>query len=130
MFGITHTLTVSVFERVPEIGALRALGMERQSVHRMLLFEGIALGWGGIIAGSILGGVLAWWMNTKGIPISPEALEGISIPFGDRYLADSRFVDWIIGGGLAMMSALIGVLLPARRAARVPVTAALARGVR
>lgn len=130
VFGITNTMTVSVFERVPEIGALRALGMERQSVHRMLLFEGVLLGLGGIIAGSFLGGLLAWWMNTKGIPISSEMLEQIAIPFVDRFLASSRFVDWVIGGGLAMVSALIGVLLPARRAARVPVTAALARGVR
>jgi putative ABC transport system permease protein len=130
VFGITNTMTVSVFERVPEIGALRALGMERQGVHRMLLLEGFVLGLGGIVAGSILGGLLAWWMNTKGISISTEALEQVAIPMGDKFLAASRFVDWIIGGGLAMISALIGVLWPARRAARVPVTAALARGVR
>jgi ABC-type lipoprotein release transport system permease subunit len=96
----------------------------------MLLFEGFVLGLGGIVAGSILGGLLAWWMNTRGISISTEALEQIALPMGDKFLASSRLVDWIIGGGLAMTSALIGVLWPARRAARVPVTAALARGVR
>ncbi len=56
VFGISNTMTVSVFERTGEIGALRALGMEKKQIRTMFLAEGITLGVFGILIGSVIGG--------------------------------------------------------------------------
>ncbi|MBU0690436.1 FtsX-like permease family protein [bacterium] len=130
VFGITNTMTVSVYERTAEIGALRALGMEKKQVHRMFLAEGIALGIGGTIIGILLGLVFVWYMSKYGIALPKDAVQSISFPLGDHFYAKSQFIDWVIGSGLALLCALAGAVFPARRASNVPVTSALARGVR
>ncbi len=75
-------------------------------------------------------GLAAWYMNVHGIKLPKEAIEAISMPLADTYYAQSRGVDWLIGAGLSIFSAWAGSVFPARRASRVPVTAALAKGVR
>ncbi|MBL0062602.1 MAG: ABC transporter permease [bacterium] len=130
VFGISNTMTVTVFERTGEIGALRALGMEAKQIRTMFLAEGVTLGVFGIVIGSVIGGLAAWYMNVHGIKLPKEAIEAISMPLADTYYAQSRGVDWLIGAGLSIFSAWAGSVFPARRASRVPVTAALAKGVR
>lgn len=130
VFGITNTMTVSVYERTAEIGALRALGMEKKQVHRMFLWEGIALGIGGSIIGVLLGSVLVWYMSKYGIAFPKEAADSVTYPLGDHFYARTGLIDWFIGMGLAILCALAGAVFPARRASKVPVTSALARGVR
>lgn len=130
VFGISNTMTVSVFERTGEIGALRALGMEAKQIRTMFLAEGVTLGILGVVIGSAIGGLAAWYMNVHGIRLPKEAIEAISMPLADTYYAQSRPVDWLIGAGLSVFSAWLGSVFPARRASRVPVTAALAKGVR
>jgi len=130
VFGVSNTMTVSVFERTGEIGALRALGMETKQIRTMFLAEGITLGMFGILIGSVIGGIAAWYMNVYGIRLPKEAIEAISMPLADTYYAQSRPVDWLIGAGLSIFSSWAGSVFPARRASRVPVTAALAKGVR
>ena len=130
VFGITNTMTVSVYERTAEIGALRALGMEKKQVHRMFLFEGIALGIGGAIIGILLGIVWVWYMSKYGISIPKEAVESVNFPMGDHFYARTGLIDWFVGMALSILCALAGAVFPARRASKVPVTSALARGVR
>ncbi|MCB9358104.1 MAG: ABC transporter permease [Calditrichaeota bacterium] len=130
VFGVSNTMTVSVFERTGEIGALRALGMEAKQIHAMFLAEGIALGLLGFVIGSGIGALAAWYMNVYGIALPKDAIEAVSMPLADHYYARSLAVDWLIGAGLSLASAWLGSVLPARRASRVPVTAALAKGVR
>jgi ABC-type antimicrobial peptide transport system permease subunit len=63
-FGIVNTLVLTVYERTRELGMLRAIGMTRRQVRRMIRHEsvmtaliGAALG---IVLGLVLGGVLAF----------------------------------------------------------------------
>ena len=63
LFGIVNTLILTVYERTREIGMLRAIGMTRRQVRRMIRAESVitALMGGviGILLGLVLGGLLA-----------------------------------------------------------------------
>ncbi len=62
LFGIVNTLVLTVFERTRELGMLRAIGMTRRQVRRMIRAESVitALIGGvlGIVLGLVLGGLL------------------------------------------------------------------------
>lgn len=58
MVGITNTFRMIMYERVKEIGTMRALGMQRSGVRRLFLLEALFLAIGGVIAGFAVAGVL------------------------------------------------------------------------
>ena len=55
MVGIANTYRMVVYERTREIGTLRALGMQRNDVRNLFLYEAIFLGLGGIFSGFFAG---------------------------------------------------------------------------
>jgi putative ABC transport system permease protein len=57
MVGITNTFRMVMFERIQEIGTMRAVGMHRSEVRVLFLFEAFFLALGGIFAGYILSGI-------------------------------------------------------------------------
>lgn len=89
--GIVNTLTMGVVERIREIGLLRAIGMTRRQVMRMVVVEAAILGVVGVVLGALagvaagalllqlgggFGGVreLPWW------PIGVAAILGLVLP--------------------------------------------------
>ena len=58
LFGIVNTLVLTVFERTRELGMLRAVGMTRRQVRRMIRDESIITALMGGVIGIILGVVL------------------------------------------------------------------------
>ena len=71
LFGIVNTLVLSTFERTRELGTLRALGMNRRQVRRMVRHEsvitaliGAVLG---IAAGLVLAAVIVGWLGKYGL---------------------------------------------------------------
>lgn len=67
--GIANTILMAAFERVREIGTMRALGLTRRGVVAMFAIEGAWMGLVGGIIGASLGGVLCWHYNRVGIDI-------------------------------------------------------------
>ena len=69
--GIINTLALSIVERRQEIGMLRAVGMVRGQVRRMITLESIQLSLYGAIIGVIIGLYIGWMfmnvMKTQGI---------------------------------------------------------------
>ena len=59
LFGIVNTLVLTVFERTRELGMLRAVGMSRRQVRRMIRHESIITALLGAAFGIPLGVVLA-----------------------------------------------------------------------
>jgi len=60
ILGITNTLTLSVSERTREIGMLRAVGMTRRQVRKMIRIESIIIAVFGAILGVVMGIFFAW----------------------------------------------------------------------
>ena len=58
LFGIVNTLVLTVFERTREIGMLRAVGMTRRQVRRMIRHESVITALIGGVLGIALGIVL------------------------------------------------------------------------
>ena len=55
VLGIANTLALSVFERTREIGLLRAVGMTRTQVRRMVRWESVIIAGIGAVTGSAVG---------------------------------------------------------------------------
>ena len=112
LLGIVTTLALSIHERTRELGLLRAVGMSRRQVKRLVRYESIITALIGAILGTILGIVFAALVSR---PLADEGFE-LAYPVGTLLI-------------LLVLAALAGVLaaiLPARRAAKLDVLRAVA----
>jgi putative ABC transport system permease protein len=110
LFGIVNTLTLSIQERVRELGLLRAVGATRRQVRQTVLLEAAITALLGALLGAALGFVLA---AAVGVTLDGFA---ISVPVGQVV-------------GLVLLTGVLGVVAairPARRAARVEILDAIA----
>lgn len=126
--GIANTVLMAAFERVREIGTLRAMGMTRSGVLQMFLLEGAMLGLAGATLGCLAGSAVVWWFSVYGIDLSAIVERaGGNLPISAVLYA---VVDgfWIsVGFGFGLGTSILASLLPARAASRlVPAEAARA----
>jgi putative ABC transport system permease protein len=113
LFGISNTLSLSVFERTRESATLRALGLSRRQLGGMLLVEAALIALVGALAGIALG-VAVGWAAALGL-ISSYGHGLPVVPVGQLALCT----------GLAVGAAVLAGILPARRATRAPIAAAM-----
>jgi putative ABC transport system permease protein len=71
LLSISNTMTMSVMERISEIGTCMALGVKRIGILRLFLSEGILLGCFGGMLGLLAGTGLAAMVSAIGIPMPP-----------------------------------------------------------
>jgi len=113
IFGITNTLALSVFERTREIGLLRAVGMSRRQVRRMIRWEAIIVA----IIGSLLGIVVGLFFGIAvTAALSSQGINVLSIPA-------VQIIGLVLFGAFA---GLIAAILPARKASRLNILEAIA----
>lgn len=124
-FLIYNTISVSVVRRRTEIGIVRALGAGRRAVLVSFLAEAGAFGVAGALLAIPLGRVLAGGA-VRLLSATVNALYVSSRPGAMTLSAGSIALALVVGIGVAVASALA----PAREAARVPPTEAMARGRR
>jgi putative ABC transport system permease protein len=113
ILGIVNTLALSVLERTREIGLLRAVGTTRGQMRRMIMWESVVIALFGATLGVALGLVLGVAVQQA---LKDEGVAVLGLPVG---IIVTVFV----------LSAVVGVLaalVPARRAARMDVLAAIA----
>ena len=69
--SIANTILMAAYERIREVGTLRAMGMTKRDVIRMFVFEGALMGFVGALIGVALGGSLVYHWATQGIDLAP-----------------------------------------------------------
>ena len=101
LFGIVNTLVLTVFERTRELGMLRAIGLTRGQVKRMIRQESVITALIGAVIGIVLGLVLA-------APGGPAGLHQFVVPV-------PQLIIFIV---VAIIVGIFAAIFPARRAAR------------
>ena len=76
-FGIVNTLALSVTERTREIGLLRAVGMSRAQLRRMIRLESLVIALFGAILGVGVGSLFGWAILP---PLADQGLNNFSYP--------------------------------------------------
>ncbi|GAA4077593.1 ABC transporter permease [Actinomadura miaoliensis] len=110
LFGIANTLTLSVVERTRESALLRALGVTRRQLRRMLSVEALVMALIGAVTGVALGIAFGWASVTA---MTDEIVFSLPYPRIAAFVA------------LAAVAGTLAAVLPARRAARTSVVEAL-----
>ncbi|MER6913123.1 FtsX-like permease family protein [Streptomyces sp. NPDC000594] len=113
VLGVINTLAMSVFERQREIGMLRAIGLDRGRVKRMIRLEAVIISLFGAVIGIILGTFLAW---------------AVGETFKDSIPGYELVLPWERIGLFLLLAGVVGVLAslwPARSAARLNMLTAI-----
>ena len=105
LFGITNTLSLSVYERTREIGLMRAIGTYRKQIRRMIFIESSIIAIFGAALGTGLGIFFAWSLIQT---LADEGFTVFSVSIQQTFL-------WI---GIAIVAGVIAAILPAIRASR------------
>ncbi|HUH08384.1 MAG TPA: FtsX-like permease family protein [Egibacteraceae bacterium] len=112
LFGIVNTLGLSIYERIRELGLLRAVGMSRRQVRTMVRWEAVLIAVLGAVLGLLVGVVFAWMLT--------------------RALADQGITQFAVPGGqlaiaviLAALAGVLAAIVPARRASRIKMLEAI-----
>ena len=111
LFGMVNTLALSVFERTRELGMLRAVGMTRRQVRRMVRHESVITALIGASLGLPLGILLALLVT--------QALSEYDLQFA---IPAGALITFVI---VSVIAGIVAAILPARRAARLRVLEAL-----
>lgn len=121
LLSISNTMTMSVAERIGEIGTSMALGVKRTGIIRLFLSEGFLLGCVGGLLGLITGLILAAMISSIGIPMPPP-------PGMESGYTGEILVTWNIAieaVALAVGTTLIASIYPAWKASRMQIVDAL-----
>ncbi len=122
LFTVSNAMGMSVVERTDEIGTTRALGVRRSRIRRQFLLEGALLGLIGATAGVLLAFAVTHLVNKSGLTWLPPG-DAHPIPL-KLYLAGATSMIAAVWAVLVAV-ATVAALLPANRAARLPIVDAL-----
>jgi putative ABC transport system permease protein len=111
LFGMLNTLVLSVFERTRELGMLRAVGMTRRQVRRMVRQESVIT--------ALIGAAL-------GLPLGIMLAAAVTHALGKYGITFSVPVaSLVVFAVAAMIAGVLAAIAPARRAAKLNVLEAL-----
>jgi putative ABC transport system permease protein len=125
--GIFNTILMSVYERIREIGVLRAHGMSSREVTVLFLMEGFITGVFGSFIGVLLGLLLNMYIIYQGLPLEKIVgdVDTTGIPiWGTMYgqwNPETIFFAFVFG----VIIATVAGIIPSRKAGKMEVTQAL-----
>ncbi|MFM9590337.1 ABC transporter permease [Streptomyces scabiei] len=113
VLGVVNTLAMSVFERQREVGMLRAVGLDRRGVTRMIQLEAVVISLFGATIGLGLGSFLGWAVGE----VTKQ-----DVPAYELVLPWDRFGLFLL---LAALVGLLAAVWPARSASRLNMLTAI-----
>ena len=113
VLGVVNTMAMSVFERRREIGMLRAIGLDRLGIRRMVRLESLLIALFGGLVGVGLGILVAW----AGVRTLADDLKGITTVVPPLQIVCFLLAAAVIG--------LLAALWPAHRAAKLDILDAI-----
>ncbi|MBA7658059.1 Lipoprotein-releasing system transmembrane protein LolE [subsurface metagenome] len=126
LVGIVNTMLLSIYERIPELGTMRAMGFSKGNIRWMMLMEGSVIGFLGGLFGVILGLAVVIPLTEVGIDMT-SLIGNFEMPmpmdlhfrgeYNFGYMAFTFFLGWIIS--------TVITLIPARKATRIEPSEAL-----
>ncbi|MBU2697300.1 ABC transporter permease [Pimelobacter sp. 30-1] len=112
VIGIVNTLGLSVIERTREVGLLRAVGMSRAKLRRMITLESVTIA----VLGAVLGMALGVLIGVLLQQALSKDLTSLGLPIGN-------LVTFLV---VAVVVGVLAAVVPAIRAARLDVLDAIA----
>ncbi len=126
LVGIVNTMLLSIYERIPELGTMRAMGFSKGNIRWMMLMEGSVIGFFGGLFGVILGLAVVIPLTEVGIDFS-SLMGDFEMPmpidlhyrgeYNFGYMAFTFFLGWIIS--------TVITLIPAGKATKIEPSEAL-----
>lgn len=113
-FGLVNTLTMNILEQTAEIGMLRVVAMTRSQVRKLVFAQALLMGLVGLIPAVFAGLFIAYLLSLSLLPTTGHAIEFVFRP----WLTIGTFV-------VELMVVVVASLLPAERAARIPIAKAM-----
>lgn len=120
VMSVVNTFTMAVMERTREIGTLRALGVKRRGIVSLFSLESLALGGFGSLLGialTLLVVALVGWLQPTWVPPQLARRVPLEIHLVPQF--------WVFSAAVLMLLSMLSAILPARKAARMPITNAL-----
>ena len=112
LLGIANTLALSVFERTRELGLLRAVGMSRLQLRRMVRWEAVIVALFGALLGVVIGTPLGAALSTA---LPKTFVSGVTVPAG-------QLLSLLL---IALVAGIVAAIFPAWRASRMDVLQAI-----
>lgn len=114
--GLTGTMSMNIMERTREIGIMRSIGASDRVLTRMVLIEGLIIGW------------LSWGLGALlSFPISSIMSNSITEAlFGAPSSLEFSITGFIIWFALVSILSILASILPARNATRLTIREVLA----
>lgn len=116
-FVIVNTIMMAVFERMREIGTLKALGMTDREIFYNFTFEGMITGGLGGFAGGLVGYLLVVVLSKKGIDYG-SAMANVDMPIKAIIYPSMSVESLIMTVILAIMISTLSAMIPAKFAKR------------
>ena len=115
--GIINTMLMAVMERIPEIGTLRAMGFNNNSIVRMFLYEGGIIGIFGSLLGCLLGFLMSLYLVFYGIDMSGAFgnLDHV-YPIQFMFKGEIDYMTILYAFMFGVIVSVVATLLPTRRA--------------
>jgi len=127
-FGIVSTLIMSVMSRVKDIAVLRAVGAKTKSIIMIFLFQGLGIGFTGLVLG-ITGGIFLSLSLNRIVDFISGIIGRSLIPkdiyYFDRLPTDFTVFDITVIAACAFVISLLASLYPAYKAAKINLCEAL-----
>ena len=116
--GILDTVLMTILERTPEFGLMRALGTRSFDMFKLIVMETVFLSFAAIIIGWTLAFICNYMMLHNGISL-PEPLYSGGIYF-DKFVSTISLKIFFMPALITFSTAMLVSILPAYRAGYLP----------